>query len=110
LDRLHLHHFSPLLIEIFLFSVDLALPEDGQQEIGVSTAVAAAEAGEISASFFRFLPPPSKSTYCSLAAFSRSFSSFLDCRFFLCDSSLFLEFACRLLNHGSREGEQMAKS
>ena len=45
LDRLHLHHFSPSPIQIFFvfsvdlalpedghFSVDLALPEDGQQE------------------------------------------------------------------------------
>jgi hypothetical protein len=57
----------------------------------------------MSASFFRFLPPQSKST-AALAAFSRSFSSFSACRFFLRDSSLFLEFACRLLSHGFAVG------
>jgi hypothetical protein len=92
-----LHYFSPSPIEIFfVFFRRLGTSGGWPARIGASTAVAAAEAGEMSASFFRFLPPPSKST-AALAAFSRSFSSFSACRSFLCDASLFLEFASRLL-------------
>jgi hypothetical protein len=60
-----LHYFSPSPIEIFfVFSVDLALLEDGQR-IGASTAVAAAEAGEMSAS--SLIPLLAAAKHCQFA-------------------------------------------